>query len=26
LIMAILFVHLLTVWQWSVNRFIHQTS
>ena len=26
LIMAILFVHLLRVWQWSVNRFIHQTS
>ena len=26
LIMAVLFVHLLRVWQWSVNRFIHQTS
>ena len=26
LIMAILFVHLLRVWQWFINRFIHQTS
>jgi Fe2+ transport system protein B len=26
LIMAILFVHLLRLWQWFINRFIHQNS
>jgi Fe2+ transport system protein B len=26
LVMAILFVHLLRVWQWFIKRFIHQTS